>query len=145
MHSKNSEHTEEIGKKIGRLLQGGEVIELMSDLGGGKTTFVRGLARGLGSTDTVASPTFMICKQYSAGKLTIYHYDFYRLSEPGIMEHELQEGLSDPNAIIIVEWADIVADILPKNRITLSIAATSESERTLTIKAPQTIVEALSE
>ncbi len=145
MQSKNSDHTEAIGEKIGRQLHGGEVIELMSDLGGGKTTFVRGLARGLGSTDTVASPTFMICKQYSAGKNTLYHYDFYRLSEPGIMEHELQEGLSDPNAIIVVEWADIVADVLPKNRITISIATTSETERKITIQGPQSIIDALSQ
>ncbi len=144
MQSKNSEQTEAIGEKIGKQLHGGEVIELMSDLGGGKTTFVRGLARGLGSSDTVASPTFMICKQYNAGKITLYHYDFYRLSEPGIMEHELQEGLSDPNAIIVVEWADIVADILPKNRITISIAATSETERMITIQGPQIILDAVS-
>ncbi|MCX6727274.1 MAG: tRNA (adenosine(37)-N6)-threonylcarbamoyltransferase complex ATPase subunit type 1 TsaE [Candidatus Saccharibacteria bacterium] len=141
--SKNSENTEAIGEKIGKLLRGGEVIELMSDLGGGKTTFVRGLARGMGSTDTVASPTFMICKQYRADALTLYHYDFYRLSEPGIMEHELQEGLSDPHAVIVVEWADIVADILPKERITITIKNVSEHERQLSIKAPKAILDSI--
>ena len=143
MHSKDSEHTEAIGEKIGRQLRGGEVIELMSDLGGGKTTFVRGLARGMGSTDTVASPTFMICKQYRAGKLTLYHYDFYRLIEPGIMEHELHEGLADPHAVIVVEWADIIADILPKQRITITIRNVSEHERQLAIKAPKSIFDSI--
>jgi len=63
-----------------------EIIELRSDLGGGKTTFTQGLAAGAGSKDAVSSPTFTLKKIYRAGELHIYHYDFYRLNEPGILK-----------------------------------------------------------
>lgn len=134
LHSASSEATEEIGRKIGQKLKGGEIIELISDLGGGKTTLVRGIAKGLGSHDKVSSPTFTVSKEYTAGKLRIVHYDFYRLQDPGIMAHELAESLEDPKAIIIIEWADIVQDILPESRISIQISTMSESERMLDIR-----------
>src|SRR6185312_5854101 len=81
----SSDNTSDVAMKIGRKLQGGEVIELISDLGGGKTTFVRGLAKGMGSQDTVRSPSFTLSNEYRSGKLTLYHFDFYRLEDPGIM------------------------------------------------------------
>ena len=90
-----SEQTEEVGSKIGTCLLGGEVILLSSDIGGGKTALVRGIARGLGSTDHVSSPTFTISKIYKSPKLTLYHFDFYRLQEPGIINYELVEALHD--------------------------------------------------
>jgi len=77
--SESPEATEQLAEAIGRRLTGGEVIELVSDLGGGKTTFVRGLARGLGSADVVSSPTFTVSKVYKADKLELHHFDFYRL------------------------------------------------------------------
>lgn len=133
----SSDESENLGEKLGRKLTGGEVIELTSDLGGGKTTFVRGLAKGAGSKDIVASPTFMICKQYKAKDLTIYHYDFYRLSDPGIIRHELEEGLSDPKAVVVVEWADIIKDVLPDSRLKVNIKSTGENNREISIRIPQ--------
>ena len=115
--------------QIGRKLRGGEVIELISDLGGGKTAFVRGLAAGMGSADQVHSPSFTLSNQYRAGHKTLYHFDFYRLSEPGIMRDELAELLDDPSAVVAVEWADIVEDVLPVDRVTVKIKATDENER----------------
>lgn len=108
----------------------------MSDLGGGKTTFVRGLASGLGSTDRVSSPSFTLTNQYRAAGLTIQHFDFYRLSEPGIMRDELAEILADPSMITVVEWAAIVDDVLPSDRLTISITATSEAGRILDFSYP---------
>lgn len=131
--SKGSGETEKLGEIIGRNLRGGEIIELSSDLGGGKTTLTKGIARGAGSKDKVASPTFMICKRYEAKNLDIYHYDFYRLSEPGIISHELEEGLADPAAVLIVEWGDIVSGVLPENRCRISIKTISEDEREIGI------------
>src|SRR4051794_32756276 len=87
--SESSEATYELGSKIGAGLRGGEVIELVSDMGGGKTTFVRGLARGVGYKGAVSSPSFTVRNEYKANKLTLYHYDFYRLSDPGILREEL--------------------------------------------------------
>jgi tRNA threonylcarbamoyladenosine biosynthesis protein TsaE len=132
--STNSNETEQIGEQIGRALKGGEVIELVSDLGGGKTTFVRGLAKGMGSTDNVASPTYTIRREYRTQDLTMHHFDFYRLQEPGVVQHELQEAIDDPSGVVVVEWADIVKGVLPKNRLTIHIKTTGETTRELQIK-----------
>jgi tRNA threonylcarbamoyladenosine biosynthesis protein TsaE len=128
--------TLELAGQIGRNMHGGEVIELMSDLGGGKTAFVRGLAVGLGSRDTVRSPSFTLGNQYKAGKLTLHHFDFYRLAEPGIMRDEVAEVLADPQASVVVEWADIIEDVLPIERLTVRIRATSETGRQFTFSYP---------
>lgn len=117
-------------------MRGGEVIELVSDLGGGKTAFVRGLATGMGSKDIVRSPSFTLSNEYRAGGLTLYHFDFYRLNEPGIMRDELAEVLDDPKAVIAVEWADIVEDVLPDKRLTIHIKATGETRRQCTLSYP---------
>lgn len=117
-------------------MRGGEVIELVSDLGGGKTTFVRGLARGMGSTDPVRSPSFTLSHQYRADQLTLYHFDFYRLFEPGIMRDELAEVLTDPKAVVVVEWGKIVEDVLPTERLTVSLRVTGDESRELTFSCP---------
>jgi tRNA threonylcarbamoyladenosine biosynthesis protein TsaE len=111
----------------------------MSDLGGGKTTFVRGLARGAGSTDRVASPTFTISRVYEAGSNEIHHFDFYRLGEPGLIGEELSEVLNDPHIITVVEWADIVKDVLPTQRLTITITKTPTDGREFTFRAPQSL------
>lgn len=105
------------------------MIELVSDVGGGKTTFVRGLAKGMGSADRVSSPSFTLTNQYRSEKLTMQHFDFYRLAEPGIMRQELAEYIEDAATVTVVEWADIVADVLPINRVSITIAAVSDTGR----------------
>ena len=134
--SHSPDETEAIGAAIGSSLRGGETLELISDLGGGKTTFVRGLARGLGSKDIVASPTFTISRQYKAGDVTLYHFDFYRLNEAGIIAAELTEVVNDPRAVIVVEWGDIVKNVLPKQRLTITFENTDENIRKITFASP---------
>ena len=105
------------------------VIELIGDVGAGKTTFVRGLAQGLGIKEPITSPSFTISKSYaipSGGTLT--HYDFYRLSDPGLMLDDLQESINN-DKIVIVEWADSVANILPENRIIIRINYNDDGSR----------------
>lgn len=131
--SSNLDDTLKIAEQIGSHLKGGEVIELISDLGGGKTTFVKGLAIGMGIKEEVHSPSFTISNQHSAGKLTMYHFDFYRLKEPGIMRQELAEAMDDPMAVTVIEWADIVEDLLPSSKLTIKINVTSESSRSFDI------------
>jgi tRNA threonylcarbamoyladenosine biosynthesis protein TsaE len=126
----SAEQTESLACSIAKHLNGGECIELVSDLGGGKTTFTRGLVRGLGSTDIVSSPTFTIGKQYKAGDLTCYHYDFYRLQDPGLVAEELTEALEDERGIIVVEWAESVARVLPDNRIVIMIDRVAHDSET---------------
>lgn len=128
-----SEETEAIAAKIGHKLKGGEVIELSSDLGGGKTTFTRGIAHGAGSEDAVASPTFTISRQYETPEVRIYHFDFYRLQEAGLIAHELQDALADPKGVVVVEWSDVVGHVLPENRLQICIKSTGEESRELEI------------
>jgi len=135
--SDSSDATERIGAELGARLRGGEVIELLSDLGGGKTTLVRGIARGAGSHDNVASPSFTISREYQAGDLTLHHYDFYRLGEGGLMNQELADVLDDPQAVVIVEWAKIVDQVLPPDRVLIKIEAIDENKRRLHFSAPQ--------
>ena len=137
--STGSETTLKLAEKIGAKLRGGEVIELVSDLGGGKTTFVRGLARGMGSKDSVRSPSFTLSNEYRAGKLTLYHFDFYRLSEPGIMRRELDEFMQDSQAIVAVEWAEIVEDVLPADRLTVTFRTIGSDDRELVFSYPQAL------
>ena len=121
-------------------MRGGETIELVSDLGGGKTTFVRGLARGMGSADRVASPTFTISKIYDLPEQKqIHHFDFYRLAEPGIIADELAEVLEDPSATVVVEWADIVHDVLPQERLSVYIRQNPAGVREITFRYPETL------
>jgi tRNA threonylcarbamoyladenosine biosynthesis protein TsaE len=109
------------------------VIELVSDLGGGKTTFTRGLARGAGSKDKVGSPTFTLSREYTAPNFIIAHFDFYRLAEAGIVADELAEQIGDSAYVCVVEWGDIVHDVLPEKRITVRIDQAGGDERLLTI------------
>ncbi len=134
--SGNAQETTSLGEKIGRQLQGGEVIELVSDLGGGKTQLVRGLAAGMGSADQVQSPTFTVSRVYASPKLELHHFDFYRLNEPGIVALELAETLQDPRAVVSIEWADTVQDVLPEARVTVTITATGETGRRLVFHYP---------
>lgn len=130
--TESSDETERIAEQLGVLLQGGECIELVADLGGGKTTFTRGLVRGTSSSDVVASPTFTISKVYSAPHFAIHHFDFYRLQEPGLMQYELADVMNDQAVVLVVEWGDVVADILPEDRLRVTIRPHSETARMLT-------------
>lgn len=133
------EQTLTLAKIIGGLLRGGEVIELISDLGGGKTTFTKGLAKGAGSVDKIHSPSFTIENEYRAKRLTIHHLDFYRLNDPGIMKDELIERLEDPKSVVVIEWADIVEDFLPKNRLIVRISVTGETARQFNLSCPEVL------
>ncbi|MBC7707874.1 tRNA (adenosine(37)-N6)-threonylcarbamoyltransferase complex ATPase subunit type 1 TsaE [Polaromonas sp.] len=136
MESTSLEQSLALAEQIGARLKGGETIELVSDLGGGKTAFVRGLAAGLGSTDRVSSPSFTLTNQYQAGDKTLHHFDFYRLSEPGILKAELAEILADNHNIVAIEWADVVVDILPTERLSVTIRPTGETNREFTFTYP---------
>jgi len=131
--STSSKTTEQIGQTLGGNLRGGEILELISDLGGGKTTFTRGLVQGLGSKDIVASPTFTVSKVYEAGDITVHHFDFYRLAEPGIMAYDIQDIIKDPKNIVVIEWADIVRDVLPNKTVKIYFEYSSEMTRKISI------------
>ncbi|UTX51470.1 tRNA (adenosine(37)-N6)-threonylcarbamoyltransferase complex ATPase subunit type 1 TsaE [Candidatus Saccharibacteria bacterium TM7i] len=123
-----------LAEKIGTQLKGGEVFELIGDIGAGKTTFTKGLARGLAIDDDVQSPSFTISRMYEARDgLQLAHYDFYRLDDPGIMTNELAEFANDATTVTVVEWADVVEGVLPKDRMRIRITTPTETSRTVEI------------
>ena len=126
----------EFGRTIGAALRGGEVLELIGDVGTGKTTLTKGLAEGLAISEPVQSPTFTISRVYAARDgLHLHHYDFYRLGEAGIMAEDVNEVMHDPVAVTVIEWSGAVSDVLPTDRLQISIQATDENERNVTVNA----------
>ncbi len=131
---KSEEQTRQLARRLGEQLQGGTVIELIGDVGAGKTTFVKGLAEGLAVDDEVQSPSFTISRVYEArDDMQLAHYDFYRLQDPGILAAEVDEVAKDPSIITVIEWADVVDGVLPAHRVRISIRSTSETDRQLTV------------
>jgi len=137
-----------LGRRLGEVLEGGEVLELVGDVGAGKTTLTKGLAEGLSITDPIQSPTFTISRVYAARDgLTLYHYDFYRLGEAGIMAEDVSEVMDDGAAITVIEWASAVSDVLPRDHLRIEIAPTSEHARSVRVETggerSQKVAEAL--
>jgi tRNA threonylcarbamoyladenosine biosynthesis protein TsaE len=130
INSSSQSETLKIAGILGHSLHGGEVIELIGDVGAGKTEFVRGLAKGIGTTDEVSSPSFTI-KNIYRGKngLELHHFDFYRLTDPGLMKNDILEVLVNPKAIVVVEWGEIIENILPSDRMKVTIKPISENGR----------------
>ena len=119
-----------LGEKIGQACKGGEVFELRSDLGGGKTAFVRGLATGMGAIDDVSSPSFTINNTYTSPHLTLEHFDFYRLDQAGILADQLQEDIFHKDTVVAVEWGDIVSGVLPDAKVSVEISVDQNDSRT---------------
>jgi tRNA threonylcarbamoyladenosine biosynthesis protein TsaE len=124
----------EFGAQIGARCLGGEVIELVGDIGAGKTTFTKGLAKGMGIEDDIQSPTFTISRVYDANSgLTLAHYDFYRLEDAGIMNAELHESVNDTRAVTVVEWGGVVAGVLPADTLAITITPAEGDMRVVTL------------
>jgi tRNA threonylcarbamoyladenosine biosynthesis protein TsaE len=138
IRSTSADDTERIGRLLAGLLDPPEVLELRADLGGGKTTFTKGLVEGFGSHDKVGSPTFTLNKVYKTPNLEIHHFDFYRLDAAGVVADQLKESIENPKIITIVEWADIVGGVLPEGRISVEFkpVADNEDERIVTFEVP---------
>lgn len=126
--STSSDDTSQLGELLGSNLTGGAVVNLVADLGGGKTTFTQGLAKGLDSSDAVSSPTFTLSRIYKAkNSIEVHHYDFYRLDAPGVLADQLAESLDNTRAVTVVEWSGIVEDVLPAERISVQLKPTAAS------------------
>ena len=123
------------GEVIGSLVKGGEFIELVGDVGAGKTTLTKGVARGMGIDETIQSPTFTISRTYEADDVRLAHYDFYRLQDAGIMSDELAEAIDDPKMTVMVEWADAVRGVIPADHLRISFQALSDDDRLLELTA----------
>ncbi len=142
----NETETKEIAARLASMLNRGDVITLEGDLGAGKTTFTKGIAKGLGIKEIISSPTFTIIKEYMGGKLPLYHMDVYRLEgsdeDIGFDEYFYGDGIT------IVEWAHFIEDYLPKQLLTITFLYAKDGGRILSFKASgkhyEAIVEQLS-
>lgn len=126
---KNEAEMLKFGEKFAKDLNFPAVIQLIGDVGAGKTTFTRGLAKGLGVSEAVTSPSFVISKRYAGEKADLIHYDFYRLDDPGIMVEDLADSLSEENAVVVVEWGGSVEGLLPENCQKIEIKLLEDGSR----------------
>lgn len=130
-----ADDTQALAEQFGALLRPGDLITLTGDLGAGKTTFTQGLARGLGITDPVSSPTFTIIKEYDDGRLPLYHMDIYRLGDAAVHEDLGYDEYFYGDGVSVVEWAEFIEELLPPDRIALSIRISADGGRTLRFEA----------
>ena len=128
------EETEAIGATLAEALEPGAVIAYRGDLGAGKTAFTRGLARGLGYTDSETSPTYTIVNEYLGGRLPLFHFDMYRLRSADDLWDIGWEDYLDRGGVCAVEWSENVADAM-EGAITVSIAKLDDTTRRITIEA----------
>lgn len=133
--SRSVEDTERIAAELARAMRGGECVALFGDLGAGKTQFVRGLVRELGANaHAVSSPTFVLLNVYDSGRLKVYHLDAYRVHGSEDFESIGFRELLEQGGVVVVEWAERVAAMLPASAIKVRIEATSETTRRVTIE-----------
>ena len=136
MHIASEKETEQLGERIGRAAVPGMVVALIGDLGTGKTTLTKSIARGLGVTETVTSPTFNIIREYKSGRIPLYHFDVYRIADPDEMFELGYEEYFYGDGICVVEWADIIEELLPEDAVIIHIdRGASEEEREYTIES----------
>lgn len=127
---KGEEETYAFGAKLADKLKPGTVIAMVGDLGTGKTTLTKAIAKGLGVKETVTSPTFTIVKEYEDGKMPLYHFDVYRIGDIDEMYELGYEEYFYGQGVCIVEWADIIEELIPDDAIRINIEyGVNEGER----------------
>ena len=119
--TRSEKETFELGRKIGEAAKPGQIYTLSGDLGVGKTVFTKGVASGLGITEPVNSPTFTIVQIYDGGRLPFYHFDVYRIGDVEEMEEIGYEDCFFGEGICLIEWAELIADILPEGCVSITI------------------------
>lgn len=134
------EDTERVGQALAQHLTAGAVIAFRGDLGAGKTAFTRGLAKGLGCSEPVTSPTYTIVNEYISGKMPLFHFDMYRLTCADDLFDIGWEDYLDRGGVCAVEWSENVEEAL-EHPIWVSICKTGENSRTITITGGETIVD----
>ncbi len=137
----SAEETYALGEKIGENAKPGQVYSLIGDLGVGKTVFTQGVAAGLGISEPVSSPTFTILQIYEEGRMPFYHFDVYRIGDIEEMEEIGYEDCFYGEGICLVEWANLIEEILPEDHIRITIAKELSSGfdyRTIRIEQEQT-------
>lgn len=120
------QETMQIGKSMGETAEKGMVISLDGDLGVGKTVFTKGVALGLGISESVVSPTFTIVQEYEGGRLPMYHFDVYRIDDPDEMYEIGYEEYFYGEGVTLVEWATLIQELMPEDTVTVKIEKNPE-------------------
>lgn len=120
--------TRELGRRLGALVHAGDVLALSGDLGAGKTVLVQGITAGAGSSGYVASPTFTFIREYG-GRVPIYHVDLYRLDDPRQLDDLGLEELFDRAGVVVIEWAEKAASLLPAEYLWIAISFVNDDDR----------------
>ena len=132
---KDLSSTEEFGREFAEGLKAGSTIALIGPLGAGKTTLTKAIAKGLGVTETITSPTFTVVCEYETGRLPLYHFDVYRINDEDELFELGFEEYFHKGGVCLVEWADLVMDLLPEDTIVLRLDyGENEEERTISIE-----------
>ena len=118
---KNVEDTECLGKELADQMKPGDVYALIGDLGTGKTTLTKSIARGLGITSHITSPTFTIVQEYEEGRLPLYHFDVYRIGNISEMDEIGYEDCFYGDGVCLIEWSDLIREILPEKTVEIRI------------------------
>jgi tRNA threonylcarbamoyladenosine biosynthesis protein TsaE len=127
LRSASAEDTRSIGAAVAPLLSSGDALALTGELGAGKTTFVQGLARGLGFSGSVVSPTFTLVREYRGGRLPLVHADVYRLDRvQEVIDLELTESAED--GVLLVEWGDVIEGLLPRGHLVVELTVPGPDE-----------------
>lgn len=121
IETNSPEETKEVGFKIGQEAEPGAVYALLGDLGVGKTIFTKGVAAGLGITEPINSPTFTIVQEYEEGRLPFYHFDVYRIGDVEEMDEIGFDDYVYGDGMCLIEWANLIEEILPENTKTITI------------------------
>lgn len=121
IETNSPEETFALGQKLGEKAKAGQIYTLNGDLGVGKTVFTQGIARGLGITEAVSSPTFTIVQVYEEGRLPFYHFDVYRIGDIEEMEEIGYDDYFFGNGVCMIEWAELIEELIPENSIHVTI------------------------
>lgn len=121
VETRSAEETFALGERIGKAAKAGQVFTLIGDLGVGKTVFTQGMAKGIGITEPVSSPTFTIVQEYGEGRLPFYHFDVYRIGDVEEMDEIGYEDYIYGEGVCLIEWANLIEEILPENRTEITI------------------------
>lgn len=121
IETRSAEETYQLGIEIGQKAKNGQVYTLVGDLGVGKTVFTQGLAKGLEIVEPISSPTFTIVQVYDEGRLPFYHFDVYRIGDISEMDEIGFEDYVYGEGVSLIEWANLIEEILPEERIAITI------------------------